>query len=195
LDYLVHDFEYMCRQLKPTSKRIFIDMGASLSFHHGERAAQPVVELLSLYEKFGFHFDHIYAFEMTFTNPEKVYKDLLPEKYLPNYHWINVGVNHEEGDKLNPLHSILSTFDEDDFIVVKLDIDTASIEVPLAHQLLEGGEGGMYHKLVDQFYFEHHVRLGELKYSWRESVDGSIKDSLDLFYGLRKKGIPAHFWP
>ena len=104
-------------------------------------------------------------------------------------------MTHEEGHKLNPLHSILSTFDEDDFIVVKLDIDTAWIEVPLAHQLLKGGKDGLYHKLIDQFYFEHHVHLGEMKKKWKQTMEGSIKDSLDLFHGLREKGIPAHFWP
>jgi len=192
LDYLVHDFERMCRNLKPTSKRVLIDMGASLSFHGN---AQPVVELLKLYEKFGFSFDHIYGFEIKETPPKVVYETLLPEKYLPSYHWINVGVNHTEGHRLNPLHSILSKFDEDDFIVVKLDIDTSFIEIPLAHQLLEGGTDGIYHKLVDHFYFEHHVHLGELKRSWHKSMKGSIKDSLELFYGLREKGIPSHFWP
>ena len=105
------------------------------------------------------------------------------------------GVTHEEGHRLNPLHSILSAFDEDDFIVVKLDIDTSFIEVPLAQQLLAGGKDGIYHKLIDQFYFEHHVHLGELANSWRSSMKGSIKDTLDLFYGLRKIGVPAHFWP
>jgi len=192
LDYLVHDFEHMCRKLKPTSKRIFIDMGASLTFHGN---AQPAVTLLNLYEKFGFPFDHIYGFEIIETPPEEVYGSLLPEKYFPSYHWINVGVNHTEGHRLNPLYSILSKFDEDDFVVVKLDIDTSFIEVPLAHQLLEGGTDGIYHKLVDHFYFEHHVHLGELKRSWGESMKGSIKDSLELFYGLREKGIPSHFWP
>ena len=85
--YLIHDFEAMCRNLKPHSKRVFIDLGASLSFAQ----SQPVVELLDLYEKFGFNFDHIYAFESSFTQPEEVYKDLLPEKYFQSYHWINVG--------------------------------------------------------------------------------------------------------
>ena len=87
-NYLVHDFEAMCRNLKPHSKRIFIDLGASLSFSGKD---QPVVQLLDLYERFGFNFDHIYAFEATFTEPEEVYKKLLPEKYFNSYHWINVG--------------------------------------------------------------------------------------------------------
>jgi len=193
MDYLVHDFETMCHNLKPTSKRILIDMGASLSFHN--KRGQPIVTLLELYEKFGFSFDHIYALEIAFTPPEEVYKELLPEKYFASYHWINTGVSHEEGNRMNPLNSILQKFDEDDFIVVKLDIDTNSIEVPLAKQLLEGGDNRIYHRLIDQFYFEHHVHLGELGGSWEEPTSGTIKDSLDLFYGLREKGIPAHFWP
>ena len=88
LDYLVHDFEAMCSNLRPTSKRVLFDLGASLSFHG---KVTPVTQLLSEYEKFGFHFDHIYAFEMTFTEPKIVYEDLLPAKYFAAYHWINVG--------------------------------------------------------------------------------------------------------
>jgi hypothetical protein len=95
---------------------------------------------------------------------------------------------------MNPINSILEQFDEDDFIVFKLDIDTSSIDVSLAHQLLLGGENGTYHRLVDQFYFEHYVHLKELARSWRRSMNGMIKNSLDRA-GLRSKGIHAHFWP
>jgi hypothetical protein len=190
LDYLVHDFEAMCRTLKPTSKRILIDMGASLSFHSN---SQPIIALMNQYEKFGFRFDHIYAFEVKPTKPEEAY-NMIPEKYMPSYHWINVGVTHTKGHKLNPLHSIVKQFHEDDFVVVKLDIDTSWIEVPLAKELLED-EDGVYHKLVDQFYFEHHVKLKELKAHWKGGAKGSVKSSMELFSGLRQKGIPAHFWP
>jgi hypothetical protein len=95
LDYLVHDFYAMCRSLKPTSRRVFFDLGASLKFH---RSDSPVMSLLSQYERFGFRFDHIYAFEMKFTEPKDVYEKLLPEKYFPAYHWINVG------EKVHRLH-------------------------------------------------------------------------------------------
>lgn len=90
IEYLVHDFEAMCRNLKPTSRKVFIDLGASLD--HG--TGNPVGQLLGDYEKFGFHFDHIYAFEVKFTKPEDVYGSLLNEKYFPAYHWINVGELH-----------------------------------------------------------------------------------------------------
>lgn len=67
--------------------------------------------------------------------------------------------------------------------------------MPLAKQLLDGGPNGTYHLLVDQFYFEHHVHLGELAGAWGYSMNGTVKESLELFYSLREKGIPAHFWP
>lgn len=77
-------------------------------------------------------------------------------------------------------------------VVVKLDIDTSSIEVPLAKQLLESPE---LSKLVDVFYFEHHVYLKELGESnWGASMVGTLQESLELFTGLRKAGVDAHSW-
>ena len=103
-------------------------------------------------------------------------------------------MTQEEGHKLNPLHSIIKQLNEDDFVVLKLDIDTPDVEVPLVKQLLEDKDD-IYHRLIDQFYFEHHVRLAEMEYWWGTDLNETVKDSLDLFYNLRRKGIPAHFWP
>ena len=88
LKYLVHDFEAMCMKLKPHSKIVLIDMGASLEFHRNDI---PIVNLMKEYEKFGFQFDHIYAFEVTKTDSDKIYNELLPVQYFPSYHWINTG--------------------------------------------------------------------------------------------------------
>ncbi len=95
LDYLVHDFEAMCIKLKPHSKLILIDAGASLEFH-GERQI-PLVNLIDTYNKFGFYFDHIYAFEVKPTDPERLYNELLPKDYIPSYHWINTGMSYRVG--------------------------------------------------------------------------------------------------
>ena len=95
------------------------------------------------------------------------------------------GVSHEEGSKMNPLRSILSSFDEDDFIVLKLDIDTASIELPLVKQLLDGGENGIYHKLIDQFYFEHHVHMKEIAKNWKSTMSKCV--FLNIFLYVTQK--------
>ncbi len=194
IDYLVHDFESMCMKLKPTSRRILIDMGAS--FTYKINGGKAMIDLIDLYKKFGFSFDHMYGYEKKFEDPEKVYKDLIPKDLIPTYHWINAGVSSDKDSNLNPLYSIIKNYDEDDLIIVKLDIDTSSIEVPLANQLLHDET---FHNLVDQFYFEYHVHMAEMKPWWGAHNhwrnDGSMKDAFNLMNGLRQKGIPAHFWP
>ena len=89
IDYLIHDFEQMCLKLKPTSRLILIDMGASFTYEiNGGKA---MIDLIEQYKKFGFHFDHIYGFEAKFTKPQEVYNDLLPDDLMTSYHWINTG--------------------------------------------------------------------------------------------------------
>jgi hypothetical protein len=188
LSFLVHDFGAMCRKLKRTSRTVLIDMGASLDFHSGKTS--PAVYLTELYRKFGFSFDHIYAYEVTPKEPASVFQK-VPEHLMAAYHWINVGVETDLKSSLNPLKMILENFNEDDFIVIKLDIDTSFIEVPLAKQLLNDTA---LHKLVDQFYFEHHVMMRELTKDWGRSMKGSVRDSIELFVGLREAGVAAHSW-
>jgi hypothetical protein len=188
LTFLVHDFGAMCRKLKRTSRTVLIDMGASLDFHGG--TTSPAVYLTELYRKFGFSFDHIYAFEVTPKKPADVFKK-VPDHLKSSYHWINVGVETDPASSLNPLKMLLDSFNEDDFIVVKLDIDTASVEMPLAHQLLNDTA---LHGLVDQFYFEHHVYLKEIANNWGKTMQGSVQDYLELFIGLREAGVAAHSW-
>ena len=194
IDYLVHDFEAMCSKLKPTSRLVLIDMGAS--FTYKINGGKAMIDLINTYKKFGFYFDHIYGFEANFQEPGTLYKDLLPVDLIPSYHWINTGVMADKDNKMNPLYSIVEKFEEDDFVVVKLDIDTDEIEVPLANQLLADEK---LHSLVDQFYFEHHVHMKEMKNWWGRHNHwrnaGSLKDTFELMNGLRNKGVPAHFWP
>jgi hypothetical protein len=111
LDYLVHDFQSMCHRLKKTSRIVLIDMGASLFFHGGKgRSSMPALYLMDLYTKFGMPFDHIYAYEMTPTEPETVFSRVPPEYFLSAYHWINVGVSANKESPRNPLNLILNSF-------------------------------------------------------------------------------------
>lgn len=88
LEYLVHDFYSMCKQLKRHSRTVFIDMGASLDFHGSDES--PAIYIIKIYSKFGFQFDHIYAYEINQMEPARVY-ERVPNELMTSYHWINVG--------------------------------------------------------------------------------------------------------
>lgn len=124
MTYMVHDWSVMCRRLTPFSRTVFIDMGASLEFH-AKQGIAPAVYILEMYKKFGFKFDHIYAFEIKQQQPQTVF-DKVPAELLPNYHWMNVGVESDPNGKMNPLRMLLEQYGEDDFVVIKLDIDTST---------------------------------------------------------------------
>jgi hypothetical protein len=188
--YMVHDYASMCRKLKPHSRTVLIDMGAALDFHSKEVLPPPVV-FWNEYRRAGFHFDHIYGFEMKEKVPAKVFK-VLPPDYLAAFHWINIGVSSDPESPYNPLYNILlKHYNEDDFVVVKLDIDTPSVEMELIMEMLEDKR---LHSLIDVFYFEHHALVAEMDEHWGDKVDGSIGFSLEVFQTLRKVGIPVHYW-
>ena len=188
LSYMVHDFPMMCRTLKTSSRTIFLDIGASLDFHGV--SDRPAMYILNLYRKFGFYFDHIYAYEVTPKQASEVFKK-VPREYFAAYHWMNVAIENDPQSLLNPLQMLIANFNKDDFVVIKMDIDTSSIEVPLAYQLLQDER---LIGLVDQFYFEHHVHLQELAGAWGATMNGTVSESIHLFQSLRRKGIGAHSW-
>ena len=117
----------------------------------------------------------------------------VPEEYETAFHWINVGVSADKDSRQNPLNMIKKNYNEDDLVIMKLDIDTPAIELPIAKQLTEDP---VLANLLDQFYFEHHVRQAELAPYWGRgpSMNETVADSLHWFYKMRQLGIPAHFW-
>lgn len=183
LDYMIHDFSALCFNLKPHSRIVFVDMGASL------QRENPVPGLIALYEKFGFKFDHIYAYEILKTDTEVAFGS-VPDEWMSKYHWINMGVDPDPEGKFNPLKMIADKFNEDDLVVVKLDVDTHDVELPLVDQLLTDDK--YKGRIIDQFYFEHHVKFLPMSKFWTKAAKGTLKESLDIFAGLRERGIGAH---
>jgi len=194
-EYFVHDFATMCKKLKPHSRTVFVDMSPSR-----ESDKNLALSLIGLYKKFGFHFDHIYAYQAK----ETKYGDRvaqIPEKDLSSYHWVDdhwvddhwadVQVDASESQLQNPLEFLNENFNEEDFIVMKLDIDEIALEETFVMQLMKSET---LKKLVDVFYYEHHIGINEMLPYWAaHGVENStMKESLDLFVNLRKSGVAAH---
>ena len=76
-------------------------------------------------------------------------------------------------------------------VVVKLDIDSPETELLLAKELIHNKR---LSKLVDVFYFEHHVHIEEMEQTWEDSMHNTVEYSMDLFTTLRQQGIDAHYW-
>ena len=162
---MVSDFEEIFMNLKPHSRRVLNNMGASLTIH--QKDYQPIMFYLNLFKKFGFTFDHIYGFEKEFTDPELLYDKLISQDLLSSYHWINAPVNMEKGYRLNPFDTILREYTKDGFVIVKLDVDTHAVEIPLTYQLRDDKS---LKNLVDVFLFEYHVIMADMVYWWTTSM-------------------------
>jgi hypothetical protein len=50
-------------------------------------------------------------------------------------------------------------------------------------------------KMVDVFYYEHHVMQMELLDSWKDTANGSVGESLEMMADMRAKGVASHYWP
>ena len=158
--------------------------GSSPAFHAD---VTPAIKLLKLYGQFGIKFDHIYAYE----EPDFVFEQVPPHLHAA-YHWINVGVSKDANSPLNPFNMLLESYNEDDLIIVKLDVDTPDLERDLAEQLRVNPA---IHKLVDHFYFEHHVNQEELAGPWGGTkTKETVQQSMELFRSLRENGVAAHYW-
>mmetsp|Transcript_3245 Transcript_3245/g.4951 ORF Transcript_3245/g.4951 Transcript_3245/m.4951 type:complete len:371 (-) Transcript_3245:61-1173(-) len=196
MDFMIEDFGHICRhQLQKNTRNVFLDLGATYNFNSDViDSNSPAIRAIEKYRRNGIHFDHIYAYEIKKWETEVVYKT-IPTHMQGPLHWINTGVTGEKDHKHNPWTMLKENFGPGDFVVVKLDIDTVSVEMPLFEQLLKDPE---LQELVDVFYFEHHIKMDEMQRFWGPHdsglTKGSIYQSLHLFGHLRKAGVAAHYW-
>ena len=144
-------------------------------------------------------FDQNYGYEYTLLEPEDFWRR-VPPRVIPTYHFFNAPVPANTTDPLSPLKIIRDVATVDDFVSFKLDIDTPSVEIPLALELLRNPHVS---KLVDEFFFELHFRCEIMKRcGWKDKMPeeymGLQLDRLHAmlyFQELRKLGIRAHIWP
>lgn len=176
--------------LHDARKAFFFDLGASLYAEGMGGASQEW--FVETYLKRGVHFDRILAWEATPHAPLDIY-DSVPAAVVSKLTYFNVPADPKPGAKHNPLRILKEITKPDDFVVIKIDIDTSFVETALLRQIMEEPE---LHALIDELYYEHHVAASPLHWTdWRESVgDAVLGDSYRNFTRLREVGIRAHPW-
>jgi hypothetical protein len=138
----------------------------------------------------GMAFDHIYAWEAIKHAPEEIFQD-IPRDMLHKIRYYNVAVQQDPQALHNPIRLLKASAKPQDYVVVKLDIDTPWLELALMQQLL-ADEDAM--RLVDELFFEQHTGGSPMtKYGWEHVLD-DITDSYALFTELRVRGVRAHSW-
>ena len=80
----------------------------------------------------------------------------------------------------------------EDFVVVKVDIDTPVAELMIVEAIAEQPKIAV---LIDELFFEYHFWYDGLDFGWgTKKVQGDVDSALALLRRLRELGIRAHFW-
>mgnify|MGYP006192328217 CR=1 FL=1 len=141
------------------------------------------------YEKRGIVFDQVYGWEPSTASLDKNELEPAMAKAL---HFFNVGITDKPRDEHNPLARIRALCKPKDIVVFKLDIDN-NMEMSVVKQLLSDSK---LMSLVDEFYFEHHVRNNLMR---MHGLGGNVQPDLQSWYDMalpaRRKGFHMHFWP
>ena len=191
------DFPFLATPIAPWfykegSQKILFDLGSSYFNGFDEQTTDTsVVGTRWFYEYFRLHslrFDRIIAFEATECKPQ-AYWNQIPDDVMGLLTFINRGV--ETTGKFNPWNILKSIAKVDDYVIIKLDIDTPTLENDLINQVLNDTS---ISSLIDEMFFEMHVTVSEMIRYWGRP-DNRLKDTYVLFRKLREVGIRMHSWP
>jgi hypothetical protein len=170
-----------------------VDMGASTyGMWGGDETAVGAAWFVERNKRHNLAFDWIVSFEYDKVDPENIYKS-VPDDVLPHYIYFDRPVEKDPAGKWNPWRILRGMGAKpEDYVVVKIDIDSPDIENPLLGQL----EGHELQGLVDELFIEHHVNTKLMNGWW--GTGGSkltMLDTYQTFTNLRKKGVRMHSWP
>lgn len=168
-------------------QKVYIDLGASTWTSGGGGLSSKL--FFETYKARGLAFDRALLWEINRTTPKDLF-DQVPGEFFSAYQYFNIPVEIGIGNAKNPLEILKKIARKRDFVVVKIDIDTPSIENALVDQLMQDTT------LIDEFFYEHHVRIPTMmQLGWGEAVAGELEDTYKLHIALRKKGVRSHGWP
>ena len=106
--------------------------------------------------------------------------------------YYNVPADPKPGSHYNPWRTLRAVASVDDFVVVKLDIDTPVVENRLIEQLLQDSS---LCALIDELFYEEHAALNPIFYGHGlGKINLTLADTYSRLGALRAAGIRAHGW-
>ncbi len=202
-DYIIvthSDEVFPVSKIKANSSSAFLfDLGANLydgwqmtsrRFIPGSMSTKWFFEA---YNITGIVFDRILCWESSPLEPFKIFRR-IPRSVLGKISYYNTPVTAEKDSSFNPLSILKDVATNDDFVVIKIDIDAPLLEIPLIHQIMADP---VLRGLIDELYFEHHVHGSPMTHiGWGSSFrkNETLIGSYEIFSRLRQFGIRAHAW-
>jgi len=175
-------------------QNIYVDLGAS-TWNTGDGGPSQSW-FYETYKRHGFEFDRLLLWEANPTPAADIFTD-LPQELWHKYQYFNWPASSSTSDPSSPLRIIKKIAQPGDFVVLKLDIDTPSVELPILREFLNDPE---LLELVDEFFFEYHVSFAPMNADWFGSANpiihtnDTLAHSYNVFRTLREKGLRAHSW-
>jgi hypothetical protein len=173
------------------SRKLAMDFGTVPL--NGNSSVSPSVKWLrETYHGRGGRFDHLLQIVSRKIN-ESLLSEELPEDLRYAYVLINTHIDMDSDNSLN----IFGLFKKlnvksDDFLIFNINIDEQDVEDDFALAL---NTNENITNLIDEFYFEHKVKLDVMSQVWGNDMKQDLADSYNIFLGLRKKGIRSHSSP
>jgi hypothetical protein len=176
-----------------SNRNWYFDAGAS-SWSEGD-GGPSISYFVTIWQRQGIHFDRIQAYEVQ-TTPKDFYAT-VPDEFqnMTIFRQCAVASSVETEDVHHPFlpHEIQTLVtNPDDYVVLKLDIDSALVEDGSIRYLLQHPQ-----IIVDEVAWEHHVEGNPIMRDiWKKSdmANLTLRESYDLFLQMRQRGIRAHSW-
>ena len=144
--------------------------------------------------------DRIWAWEFKAYDPT-LWWNQVPLEVRAKLHFYNTRVDGGWKSDASALRTIVATANPEDFVVVKVDIDTShSTELDIVRAI---ADNPVLTRLVDEVYFEYHfladnLTIGWQTQNWNQSeihyTTDTVDDALGLMQRLRRRGVRSHFW-
>lgn len=197
-----------CGRAEPKPRTKLFDLGCttnaggdflSMNYDHGSGLGPSIPLFFNMFKDRCLEFDDIYGWEARSMDQAKWW-DPVPDEIRERTRFYNVpveetpcaqSINGVYAQKGSFLHMLKQTAKQEDYVVVKVDIDGGP-ELNIMEAIARHPE---LSSLVDEIFFEYHFWFDGRSFGWGDiSQERDVDSALDLMKRLRLAGIRAHFW-